>query len=83
MNALYGVNLDSDVHIEMDSTNEEKEDKEKEDKEEEDEDEKDEDEDEDEDDGKERWTIGQGEIVNSSADNVDTMVDNDPIVLPA
>ena len=43
---------------------------------------KDEEEDKDEDDGKEPRTIGQGEMVNSSADDVDTMVDDQPIVLP-
>jgi uncharacterized protein YbaR (Trm112 family) len=42
----------------------------------------DEEEDKDEDDGKEPWTIGQGEMVNTSADHVYTMVDNQPIMLP-
>jgi len=42
----------------------------------------DEEEDMDEDDGKEPQTIGQGEMVNTSADDVDTMVDDQPIVLP-
>jgi len=42
----------------------------------------DEEEDKDEDDGKEPRTIGQGEMVHTSADDVDTMVDNQPIVLP-
>jgi len=41
----------------------------------------DEEEDKDEDDGKEPRTIGQGEMVNTSADDVDTMVDDQPIVL--
>jgi len=41
-----------------------------------------EEEDEDEDDGKKPRTIGQGEMVNTSAENVDTMVDDQPIVLP-
>ena len=36
----------------------------------------------DEDDGNEHLTIGQGEVVRTLADNVDTMVDNEPIVLP-
>ena len=44
--------------------------------------ESDEEQDEDEDDGKKPRTIGQGEMVNTLADNVDTMVDNQPIVLP-
>jgi hypothetical protein len=42
----------------------------------------DEEEDKDEDDGKEPRTIGQGEMVNTSADDVDTMVDDQLIVLP-
>jgi hypothetical protein len=42
----------------------------------------DEDEEEDEDNGKEPRTIGQGEMVNTSADDVDTMVDDEPTVLP-
>jgi hypothetical protein len=36
----------------------------------------------DEDDGKEPWMICQGEMVNTSADDVDTMVDDQPIMLP-
>ena len=42
----------------------------------------DEEEDQDEDDGKEPQTIGQGEMVNTSADDVDTIIDDQPIVLP-
>jgi hypothetical protein len=42
----------------------------------------DEEEDKDEDDGKEPRTIGQGEMVNTSADDADTMVDDEPTVLP-
>jgi len=38
-------------------------------------------EDKDEDDGKEPRMIGQGEMVNTSADDVDTMVDDQLIVL--
>ena len=41
-----------------------------------------EDEDEDEDNGKEPRTIDQGEMVNTSADETDTMVDNQPTMLP-
>jgi len=41
-----------------------------------------EEEDEDEDDGKEPRTIGQGEMVNTSADDVDTTVDHQPIIAP-
>jgi hypothetical protein len=40
-----------------------------------------EDEDKDEDNGKEPRTIGQGEMVNTSADDADTMVDDQPTVL--
>jgi hypothetical protein len=36
----------------------------------------------DDDDGKERRTIGQGEIVNTSAHDADTMVYDEPTVLP-
>jgi len=43
---------------------------------EEEEEDEDEEEDKDEDDGKEPRTIGQGEMVNTSADGVDNMVDN-------
>jgi len=42
----------------------------------------DDDEDEDEDNGKEPQTIGQGEMVNTLADHANTMVDNQPTVLP-
>jgi hypothetical protein len=42
----------------------------------------DEEEDKDEDDGKEPWTIGQGEMVDISADDADTMVDDEPTVVP-
>jgi len=44
--------------------------------------EEDEEEDEDEDNGKEPWTIGEGEMVNTLADDIDTMVHNKLIVLP-
>jgi len=56
---------------------------EEEDEEEKDEQEQDQDaeEDGDEDDGKEHWTIGQGEIVNTYADDVYTMQNDQPIVL--
>ena len=42
----------------------------------------DEEEDDDADDGKETGTSGQGEMVNTSSDNADTMVDNVTNVLP-
>jgi len=50
--------------------------------EEEDAEKEDEKKDKDEDDGKEPRTIGQGEMVNTSTDDADTMVDNEPNVLP-
>ena len=84
VDAPDGVNLDGDVDMEWDGDDEEEEDEEEEDKEEEDEDEEedtDEEEDKDVDDGKESRTIGQPGMVNISADDVDTMVDNQPIVL--
>jgi hypothetical protein len=40
------------------------------------------DEDEDENNGKEPRTIGQGEMVNTLADDADTMVDDQPTMLP-
>jgi len=60
--------------MERDGDNEVEEDEQEEDEEKE--------EDEDEYDGKEPRTIGQGEMVNTSADDVDTMVDDQLIVLP-
>jgi hypothetical protein len=75
VDAPDGVDLDGDVDMERDGDDEEEEDEKKEDEEEEEVDE-------DEDDGKEPRTIGQGEMVNTSADDVDTMVDDQPIVLP-
>jgi len=71
VDALDGVYLDGDVVMERDGDNEVEEVEQEEDEE-----------DEDEDDGKEPGTIGQGEIVNTSDDDVDTMVDDHPIVLP-
>jgi hypothetical protein len=79
VDAPDGVDLDGDVDMERDGDDEEEEDEEKEDEGEVDEDEK---EDKDEDDGNEPRTIGQGAMINTSADDVDTMVDNQPIVLP-
>jgi hypothetical protein len=49
---------------------------------EEEEEDKDDEEDKDEDDGKEPRTISWGHMVNTSADSVDTMVDDRPIMLP-
>jgi len=73
-----GIDIDGDVDMERDG--EDGEDEEEEDEREEEV--VDEDEEEDEDNGKEPRTIGQGEMVNTSADDVDTMVDDEPTVLP-
>lgn len=48
----------------------------------EDEEDEEEEEDEDEADSAEPWTIGQGEMVHTSPDNVDTNGTTEPIVLP-
>jgi hypothetical protein len=77
VDARDGVDLDGDEDMEWDGDYDEEEDEE-----EEYEVKKDEEEDEDEDDGKEPRTIGQGVMVNTSADNADTMVDDEPTVLP-
>jgi hypothetical protein len=76
--------LEGDVDMEMDRDDEEEEDEQEENGKEEEEEEEDEDKekDKDEDDGKEPRMIGQGEIVNTSADDIDTMVDDQPIMLP-
>ena len=75
VDAPDSVDLDGNVDMERDGDDEEEEDGEEED-------EAKEDEEEDEDDGNEPRTIGQGVMVNTSADDVDTMVDDQPIVLP-
>jgi len=87
VDAPDSVDLDGDVDMERDCDDDEEEDEEQEDEEQEDEEEEeeedeDEEEDKDEDDGKEPRTIGQGEIVNTSADDANTMVDDEPTVLP-
>jgi hypothetical protein len=84
VDARDGVDLDGDVDMEWDDEDEKDEEGEDEKEEEEvDEDEEeDEDEDEDEDNGKEPRTIGQGEMVNTSADYADTIVDDLPTMLP-
>lgn len=71
VDAVDGVHLDSDEEIKGDSD----------DGEEEDEEQKFEEENDQEDDGKKPQTIRQEEIVNTSADNVHTMVDDQPFVL--
>jgi hypothetical protein len=77
VDAPDGIQLEGDVDIERDGDNDQGEDQE-----EEDEMKEDEEEDKDEKDGKEPQRIGQGEIVNTSVDNADTMVDDEPTVLP-
>jgi hypothetical protein len=72
------VDIDGNVDMETDGDDGEDEEEEYEKEEEV----VDEDEEKDEDNGKEPRTIGQGEMVNTSADDVDTMVDNVPTVLP-
>jgi len=78
VDAQDGVDIDGDVDMEMDG--EDGEDEEEEDEKEEEV--VDEDEEEDEDSGKEPRTIGPGEMVNTSADDEDTTVDDEPTVLP-
>jgi len=81
--APEGIDLDGNVDMEWDCEDEEEEEEKK--KEEEDEvDEVDEHEEEDknEDDGKEPRTIGQGKMLNTSTDDVGTMVNDQPIELP-
>jgi hypothetical protein len=77
-----GVDLYSDVDMETDGDDDEEKDEEKEDEEVVEEEDEVEEEDQDEDDGKEPRMLGQGEMLNTSADDVDTMVDDQPIVLP-
>ena len=87
VDAPDGVNLDGHVDMERDGDDDEEEDDEEDDEQKEDEEEveeqdEDEEEDKDGDDGKEPWTMGPEEMVNTSADDVDTMVDDEPTVLP-
>jgi hypothetical protein len=79
VDASDGVDIDSDVDMEREGEDGEDDEEEDEKKEEV---VVDEDEEEDEDNGKEYRTIGQGEMVNTSADDVDIMVDDDATVLP-
>jgi hypothetical protein len=84
------INLDGDVDMESYSDDEVEKEKEDEDEQEEQEKEEDENEEEDEDeqedenenDSKEPSTIDQGEKVMTFTDNLDTMVDYQPILLP-
>jgi hypothetical protein len=80
---LDGVDLHRDVDMDSDGDDEEEEDKKKQDEEEEEEEVDDNaEESKDEDDGKEHRTIGYEEMVRPSADDVDSMVDDQPIVRP-
>jgi hypothetical protein len=71
VDAPDGVDLCGDVDMERDCDDEVEQDEHEEDED-----------DEDEDDGKEPRTIGQGDMVYTSADDVDSIVDDQPIVLP-
>jgi hypothetical protein len=87
VNAPDRVDIDSDVNNQRDGDDGEKKGEEKEAADEEYEvkeqgEDQDEEEDKDEDDGKDTQTIGQGEMVYTSADNVDNMVDDQAMVLP-
>jgi len=82
VDAPDGVDLDGDVDMERDGDDDEQKDEEKEDEEVVEEEDEDEEEDQDEDDGKERRTLGQAEMVTKSAEDIDNMVDDQPIVLP-
>jgi len=82
VDTLGGVDLDNNLDMDRDGADEQKEDEEEEDEEEEEEEEEeDEKEDKEENDGTEPRTIGLGEMVKTSADDADTMVDDQPIVL--
>jgi hypothetical protein len=88
VDAPNGDDLDGDVDMDRDGDDDDEEDEEEEDDKEEEvldvdkAEDKDQEEDKDEDDGKEHGMIGQGEMLNTSAADVDTMVDDQPIVLP-
>jgi hypothetical protein len=81
VDAPDSIDLDGDVDMERDDEHEEEEDEKNEDEEEVEVD-QDEQEDKDENDGKEPRTMSQGEMVNTSAGDVHTMLDAQPIVLP-
>ena len=84
VDAPYGGDSDGEVDLECDSDDEEVDDEDEEDDEDKDGEEEDEDqeEDEDENDGNEPRTIGQGEMLNPLANDVDSMVDDQPLMLP-
>jgi len=68
--------VDFDGNVDMERHGEDEEDEEEEEEKNEEEVDEEEDEDEDENNGREPRTIGQGEMVNTSADDADTMVDD-------
>jgi len=83
----HSIYLNCDGDMERNGDDDDQEDDEGQDVKQEEEDEeqnddKEEDDDEDEDDLKELRTIIQGEMVNTAANHGDTMLDNQPIVLP-
>jgi hypothetical protein len=78
VDAPDGVDLDSDVDMQRDGDDEEKEDEEEEDKVEEDKEEE-EDEDDEEHDGKDPRTISQRVMVHTPADYIDRIVDDQQI----
>ena len=82
VDAADRIDLDSDVDMEKDGDDDEEEDEAKEDEEEVEEEDEDDEEDQDEDDGKEPQMLGHGEMVKTLADDVDTMVYNQPLLLP-
>jgi hypothetical protein len=82
MDTPDGVDLDGDVDMDRAGEDEEDDDGEDEKVEEKVDEDEDENKDEDENNGKELWTIGQGEMVNTSANDPDTMIDDQPTVLP-
>jgi hypothetical protein len=82
VDAPDGVDLDGDVDMKRDGDDDEEEEEEEDDQQEVEEEDEDEEEDKDEDDGQGPRTIGHGEIVNTLAHDADTMVDDEPTVLP-
>jgi len=74
VDAPYHIDLDGNVDMEWDGDHEDEEDEEAEDE--------DEEEDEHEHDDKEPWSIGQGDMVHTSADDVQSMVNDQPTMLP-
>jgi hypothetical protein len=79
--------MERNCNAEEEKDEDEQDEDEEEDQDDQEEDEEDEEEHEDEkengdeNDGKEPWMIGQGELVNKMVDGVDTMVDDQPIVI--